>query len=626
MQESPESLLPDLAALAVADLIVEDRTPGGFKFRHALTREAIYDELDVTDARLLHARVARILMALPDADRRVDELAYQTWEARLGDEAFAYNELAGEKALALHAPLQATALFSRALSIADERDDVTAQIRLLGRAGAAASQGCDFSTSIAMFTRLHDMQIGRGEYDAAGLALLRAANDIAHTNHAVEASALMAAFLAQHDGRLTSETTDRLNIALAYLATTQEEHDKVEPILRNVREPARLATHPYETYWLTTLFTAERQSDLTAWRAAVSALRGRIDEAHPLARAQMLHSIGQTALSFAQNDEAERSLDEALDFDREHGLTQAMAFASAITVRFFYLRGRLKEAIPLIRSTLAVRDMVAVRFQLMMGGPLVALAVGDEPLARRCIDDNAFADTSDGTQAVLNALVSTTMAAWLESVGRSLEARRILGKALDMLDRPFTDPHFWPLCATMIDEKRLPRLRELCGLGAENPQDRVMQATFASVEAIVARRSGDTRAACDFARSAANRYEELGWPLLQATALERAGERDGALAIYVACESFADIRRLELTTAATVLPLHSNRLSPREREVADLVARGLTNRAIAGELRISESTVEKHISKIYAKLNFGTRTELAAYATSVRIGTTMARR
>jgi DNA-binding NarL/FixJ family response regulator len=55
-------------------------------------------------------------------------------------------------------------------------------------------------------------------------------------------------------------------------------------------------------------------------------------------------------------------------------------------------------------------------------------------------------------------------------------------------------------------------------------------------------------------------------------------------------------------------------LTPRESEVAALVARGLTNRDIAGQLYISVRTVEVHVDRILSKLGFRTRTQLAAWA------------
>ena len=54
-------------------------------------------------------------------------------------------------------------------------------------------------------------------------------------------------------------------------------------------------------------------------------------------------------------------------------------------------------------------------------------------------------------------------------------------------------------------------------------------------------------------------------------------------------------------------------LSPRELEVARLVARGRSNKLIAAELVISQRTAEGHVERILAKLGFTSRTQLAAW-------------
>ena len=61
-------------------------------------------------------------------------------------------------------------------------------------------------------------------------------------------------------------------------------------------------------------------------------------------------------------------------------------------------------------------------------------------------------------------------------------------------------------------------------------------------------------------------------------------------------------------------PLESSpELTRRERQVADLVATGLTNREIAATLHLSVRTVEVHVDHILTKLGFRTRTRLAAW-------------
>ena len=51
-------------------------------------------------------------------------------------------------------------------------------------------------------------------------------------------------------------------------------------------------------------------------------------------------------------------------------------------------------------------------------------------------------------------------------------------------------------------------------------------------------------------------------------------------------------------------------LSPREREVVDLVVEGLTNQQIAGRLFLSERTVESHVRAALMKLGCRNRAEL----------------
>ena len=55
-------------------------------------------------------------------------------------------------------------------------------------------------------------------------------------------------------------------------------------------------------------------------------------------------------------------------------------------------------------------------------------------------------------------------------------------------------------------------------------------------------------------------------------------------------------------------------LTPREREVLRLIARGLDNVEIAGELGISPRTAKNHVSNILSKLGLSSRIQAAIYA------------
>lgn len=129
------------------------------------------------------------------------------------------------------------------------------------------------------------------------------------------------------------------------------------------------------------------------------------------------------------------------------------------------------------------------------------------------------------------------------------------------------------------------------------------------------------------------------WPLLRAALhLELARLQSGAapadaivnaqaaLSIYQAVGApeasiAADLLRAS-GVAATVAPPPGTALdllSPREREVLDLLATGMTNPAIARRLFITAKTAEHHVGSILAKLGLQNRAEAAVFAASFQI-------
>jgi DNA-binding NarL/FixJ family response regulator len=67
-----------------------------------------------------------------------------------------------------------------------------------------------------------------------------------------------------------------------------------------------------------------------------------------------------------------------------------------------------------------------------------------------------------------------------------------------------------------------------------------------------------------------------------------------------------------MTESPHNVPPTLDALTDRERQVAGLVATGITNREIAARLVLSEKTIERHLSRIFAKLEIPSRAALAA--------------
>ncbi len=115
-------------------------------------------------------------------------------------------------------------------------------------------------------------------------------------------------------------------------------------------------------------------------------------------------------------------------------------------------------------------------------------------------------------------------------------------------------------------------------------------------------------------------YESARVRVLIALACRQVGDEDAAgMELDAARSAFAalgaapDLAALELLTAGA-RPTSPGGLSPRELEILHGLAAGKSNRAIADELVISERTVDRHVSNIFAKLDVSSRAAATAYA------------
>ena len=87
---------------------------------------------------------------------------------------------------------------------------------------------------------------------------------------------------------------------------------------------------------------------------------------------------------------------------------------------------------------------------------------------------------------------------------------------------------------------------------------------------------------------------------------------DAGTAIVI--ELHRDEREESLRSSGSDSESMIEHLTPREREVLELVAEGMSNRAIAERLGNSEHTVKFHVSSLLGKLGAATRAELVAIA------------
>jgi non-specific serine/threonine protein kinase len=188
--------------------------------------------------------------------------------------------------------------------------------------------------------------------------------------------------------------------------------------------------------------------------------------------------------------------------------------------------------------------------------------------------------------------------------------------------------------------------RLTAGLDSADP---ALVPSLARLRAGALAQEGEHASAVQIAASTADRARERGtrsglWLVYAdlATYYQALGERDKAREAHRAATDVIDSLAAQLgderreafrTSAMARLPAlrsptqrqaakeASGGLTEREREIAGLVAAGMSNAAIGEELVISERTVETHVTNILAKLGFASRAQIAAWATERGLST-----
>jgi DNA-binding NarL/FixJ family response regulator len=99
-----------------------------------------------------------------------------------------------------------------------------------------------------------------------------------------------------------------------------------------------------------------------------------------------------------------------------------------------------------------------------------------------------------------------------------------------------------------------------------------------------------------------------------AAAIQIIANGDALLAPAITRTVIAEFTRLPLVTPEREPPPALAQLTPREREILDLLARGLSNPEISSQLVISEATTKTHVARILQKLNLRDRIQAVIYA------------
>lgn len=154
-----------------------------------------------------------------------------------------------------------------------------------------------------------------------------------------------------------------------------------------------------------------------------------------------------------------------------------------------------------------------------------------------------------------------------------------------------------------------------------------LQALSAQVTGAVMLAEGDTRGALGAFRRAWAGWRDIGAHYEAARTRVELGracralgdeegaemELDAARSVFERLGAALDLARVEALSRSSTRRAAGG-LTARELEVLELVARGMTNRAIASELIISEKTVATHVGNIFTKLGLSSRSAATAYA------------
>jgi len=582
-------------------VLVEAAAPRAtYSFRHALIRRAVSDQLLAAERTQLHAKIARLLEsreAAPATIAQHYELAGENAHAR------AAYALAGDRAVAALAFSDASDAYARAIAACAVDDEALAIAwRFVDAANLSVHRPEHTPMLEAVCT--HAMESGArasaaslrieiarwcfasGQDDRGAEAAARAyaiGESIADTAVMFDSASLAAWYLAH---------LRRLDEANAWLDRAGEVMAAGSPRSIMWYHEARAVVDVHSGACLIWREELERTLEIASTQHVTQALR-RVEAAVALALASNLDDF-EFALSCVQRGEK---------LAAEAGV--AATPIASITAYVYYTLGDLAAARQaLIAGFAGAGDVLNITSMLARTGIPVALRLGDVDLLRRCTSENILDFAYQASVPVHFGPVAASFAEKLVADGRRAEAATLIARTVARIERAGNNLAILADVARFRIVESRTAARDL--LERLAPSSRSGTAVLALFDAYFA--SGDVRRR--HAENAAAGFEALKWPLWQAEALELAGDATAAREIYARCGAIVDKQRLDAERGGGEVP---GGLSRREWDVAQLVAEGKSNRAIAESLVLSERTVENHIASIFNKRSLRSRAEIATF-------------
>jgi DNA-binding CsgD family transcriptional regulator/tetratricopeptide (TPR) repeat protein len=611
-------IVPVLRRARDLQLIVEEHRHGdvGYAFRHALIREALYGELLSLEARPLHASIACALEALSDTDQRIAELAYHWWAASDGAKTAGYCERAGDQAAALFAHDDAVLQFERALGVAAGVRDRARLYEKLGtvhrvagflkRACAAVERAVELYESLGERRKIAELSRSLGGQYRTMLEPDRAR---AWSERALALN--------------RATPTDPLyHAALVQMADVESNLGDPAKALDYLAEAERFSGDAYPE-WVGWFYNNRGHvlSLVGHWVAATADFRRAFDE---LSRIGHLYGPVNVNINFAnalaiygQYEAVDCACQQAAAVARERFMPFKEFLADTNRLMIQLLAGNWVLARQILDHAFAVAlaaDLDARQIHRHLGAQAVwlGLRTEDDALIERFTDESMIDRMFEAGAAGEITNVAAVYAELYVSRGLASCAERLLRRGLDATLREQCDPCFLVMVAAYGDTADLSEGRVRLARWAQPDENRAGRAFLALFDAFAARNDGaEARSA---ASDAAEGFAALGFRYYEALALKLAGRSTDALNSFRAIGALCDVRRLlHESSKVNRRGRAPSQFTPRERAIAELVAAGNSNRAVAEQLVISERTVENHLASIFGKLNISSRTALVMY-------------